>query len=129
MHYAEQEYVTGCFPKIALAAGMLFLTAGEGPTNRLFALGRHLAQECTSCHRPDGPSAGGIPSIVGRDPKYLVEALQMYKSGQRTNPTMVSVAQSLDDEHIEALARYFASLPKRGGGNASAEKGGPTAQR
>jgi cytochrome c553 len=30
----------------------------------------------------------------------------------RTNEVMVSVAQSLDDEQVQALAHYFHSLPK-----------------
>ena len=82
------------------------------------ALGRHLAQECTSCHRLDGAD-NGIPSIVGLDPETFVSTLNFYRSGQRTNPAMVSVAQSLDDAQIRALARYFGSV-KVEASNASA---------
>jgi cytochrome c553 len=77
----------------------------------LEALGRQLAQECTPCHRLDGVDAG-IPPIVGLDPGYFVETMSFYKTGQRNNPAMVSVAQSLDDRQIKALALYFAALPK-----------------
>jgi cytochrome c553 len=35
-----------------------------------------------------------------------------YKDGARPNPAMRSVAGSLDDQQTEALALYFASLPK-----------------
>jgi cytochrome c553 len=38
----------------------------------------------------------------------------LYRTGQRTNPAMVSVAQSLDDIQIRALAAYFGSLAKSG---------------
>jgi cytochrome c553 len=76
---------------------------------RQLALGRHLAQECTSCHASHGGSKA-IPSLAGRDAVLLVQALNAYRSGERTNPVMVSVAQSLDDEQIRALALYFASL-------------------
>ena len=97
-------------PVAALAAGLL----GAGPADdRRLALGRHLAQECTTCHRIDGTD-NGIPSIVGQDPAHFTETIGFYKSGARTNQVMVSVAQSLDDQQVAALAAYYASLPKAG---------------
>jgi cytochrome c553 len=78
---------------------------------RTLALGRHLAQECTSCHRIDGTD-NGIPSILGQDPQAFAETIDFYRTGARTNAAMVSVAQSLDDEQIKALAAYYGSLPK-----------------
>ncbi len=87
--------------------------AGEALSpEKMLALGRHLAQECTSCHRIDGVD-NGIPSIVGLAPDFFTETLGFYRYGQRSNPTMVSVAQSLDDEQIKALALYFGSLAKK----------------
>jgi cytochrome c553 len=84
------------------------LSAAEA---RTLALGRHLSQECSSCHRIDGAD-NGIPSIVGQDPDLFAETIGYYRSGARTNPVMVSVAQSLDEEQVKALAAYYASLPK-----------------
>ncbi|MCL4767909.1 MAG: c-type cytochrome [Hyphomicrobiaceae bacterium] len=78
-------------------------------TGSLMALGRHLAQECASCHRLDGGD-NGIPPIVGLEADYFIETIGFYKSGERDNPAMVSVAQSLDDEQIKALSLYFGSL-------------------
>lgn len=78
---------------------------------RKISYGRHLAQECTACHRIDGTD-NGIPSIVGQDPADFAETIGFYKTGARTNQVMVSVAQSLDDEQVAALAAYYASLPK-----------------
>ena len=75
------------------------------------AYGKHLAAECTACHRLDGVDVG-IRSIVGLPSADLVRALKAFKEGQRSNPAMVSVAQSLDDGQMEALAAYFGSLPK-----------------
>jgi cytochrome c len=83
--------------------------AAEAPD--LMALGRHLAVECTSCHRPDSTSAA-IPSIAGRRPEDFARTLREYRTGARTNPVMVSVAGSLDEQQIAALAAYFGSLPK-----------------
>lgn len=73
------------------------------------AYGEYLAGECTSCHRSDGGESE-IPSIVGWDAEALAAVLKSYKSGDLDNPAMVSVAKSLDDEQIAALAAYFASL-------------------
>ena len=54
--------------------------------------GRHLAQECTSCHRIDGVE-NGIPSIVGWDADRFVATIEFYRMGERTNPVMVSVVK------------------------------------
>jgi cytochrome c553 len=96
------------------------LAVGAVTTDRASALagdekiiryGEHLSQECTSCHRRDGVD-NGIPSLLGMRPADFRETLKYYQSGARENPAMVSVAQSLDDDQITALATYFATLPR-----------------
>ena len=82
-----------------------------GAEEDLKALGRQLAQECAPCHRLDGVDTG-IPPIAGLEPDYFVETMSLYKNGHRHNPVMVSVAQSLDDRQIRALALYLGALPK-----------------
>ena len=77
--------------------------------NDLKDYGEYLAGECTTCHRIDGAQSE-IPSIVGWDAEALTAVLKSYKSGELDNPAMVSVAKSLDDEQIKALAAYFSSL-------------------
>lgn len=83
----------------------------EADEAKLKAYGRHLAQECTSCHRIDGVD-NGIPSIVGWPHDTFVATMKFYQDGARTNPVMVSVAGSLNDEQVKALATYFGALPK-----------------
>ena len=78
---------------------------------RTLALGRHLARECTSCHRIDGVD-NGIPSITGWATDDFVTTMGFYRTGARPNQAMVSVAQSLSDEDVKALATYYGSLPK-----------------
>jgi cytochrome c len=75
------------------------------------AYGRHLARECTSCHRLDGVN-NGIPSIIGWQTDTFVTTLKFYRDGARSNPVMISVASSLSDEQMQALAVFFASVPK-----------------
>ena len=80
----------------------------------LLAYGRHLAQECTACHSAEaGAGSGravGIPEIAGRPAPELIELLHAFQEGRRTNPVMVSVARSLDERQVAAVAAYFASL-------------------
>lgn len=76
------------------------------------AYGRHLAAECTSCHRSD--QTGAIPSLAGRPQAEILGLLQEFRDGRKTNAVMVSVAGSLDEEEAAAVAAYFASLPAPG---------------
>jgi cytochrome c len=89
---------------------MLAGPAAAGDAKKI-AYGRHLSGECSACHRIDGTD-NGIPSITGWDLETFVATIGFYRNGERNNPAMVSVAQSLDDKQIEALAAYFSTLPK-----------------
>jgi cytochrome c553 len=89
--------------------GALEATADDDA--KLKRYGQHLAQECTGCHRLDGTDSG-IPAINGWDADRFTATLKFYQTGERTNPVMVSVAKSLDEQQLRALALYYASLPK-----------------
>ncbi len=94
---------------IVLAA----LGTGAAPAEEagsLLAYGRHLAQECAGCHANQAAAPGGIPIIAGKPATELSELLRSFREGRRTNPVMVSVAKSLDERQIAALAAYFSSL-------------------
>jgi cytochrome c553 len=92
------------------AAGQSDAAAGM-EERRVMAYGRHLARECAACHRLDDRD-DGIPAIVGWPSDTLVATLKLYRTGARTNPVMVSVANSLSDVQMTALAAYLASLPR-----------------
>ena len=47
---------------------------------KLEAYGRHLAQECTSCHRIDGID-NGIPSIIGWHADAFIATMKFYRDG------------------------------------------------
>jgi cytochrome c553 len=95
---------------VAIATNIAMVTAGA-KDQRQIAYGKHLAQECTGCHRIDGID-NGIPSIVAWERDAFIATLKFYKNGTRPNPAMVSVAKSLDDEQMAALAAFYGSLPK-----------------
>lgn len=70
---------------------------------------------CASCHGGDGRSGvlAEYPKIAGQNRKYLVNALNAYKSGRRTGTyaaLMAETAKNLSDEDIENLAAFLASL-------------------
>ena len=101
---------------MALAAFVCGLVAGKAAAQtadgaRLLRYGEHLSQECTSCHRRDGADTG-IPPLPGMTVEDFVATMGFYQSGARDNAAMVSVAKSLDEAQIKALAAYFATLPK-----------------
>lgn len=99
------------FLVLAILGGAGASVAVKGDDARLKRYGQHLAHECTGCHRIDGID-NGIPSIVGWDTQQFAETLKFYQTGARRNPVMVSVAQSLDDEQVKALATYYGGLAK-----------------
>jgi cytochrome c len=73
------------------------------------AYGEYLASECVTCHGANADAS--IPALDALRYGQLIAALKAYRAGSRTNPVMQSVARSLDDAAIEALAAYFSGLP------------------
>lgn len=98
----------GRIVKAGLAAIALG-TVPVGPAGADPAYGEYLSAECITCHRSEAET-GGIPPIAGLPTRYFMGALKDYRAGRRANPVMQSVARSLDDDQIEALAAYYASL-------------------
>jgi len=69
---------------------------------------------CTGCHGIPGyktvyPHVYQVPMITGQQPVYIVKALEAYKSGARSHPSMRAIAQSLSDQDIADLAAYYSS--------------------
>jgi len=68
--------------------------------------------QCAICHGPDLKGLGGIPSIVGRSPSYVVRQLYDIKNGARagtaTQLMKVTVA-SLTVDDMLSIAAYLAS--------------------
>jgi cytochrome c553 len=81
---------------------------------RLLSLGEHLSGECSTCHKAG--SSKGIPVITGQAPERFVAALMEYRDGRRANPVMASVARSLNEIEMRALAAYFQAAEGKTGG-------------
>ena len=73
---------------------------------------------CQGCHGIDMyktafPEVYQVPKIGGQHAAYLVKALQAYKSGERTHPTMRGIAAGLSDRDMADLAAYYSSEPTK----------------
>ncbi len=103
--------------RLAVTAALLLLPVfawaqdADAERQKLLRYGEQLAQECVTCHRRDGKDEG-IPPIALMSAEDLISALTLYKTGRRDNKVMASVAASLDESQMRALAAYLTSVAK-----------------
>ena len=74
--------------------------------------GSQKVQMCQGCHGIPGwrtafPEVYEVPKLAGQHPAYLVKALQEYRAGERSHPTMRSIAAQLSDQDMLDLAAYY----------------------
>jgi cytochrome c553 len=67
---------------------------------------------CQGCHgiplfRTAFPEVYSVPLIAGQSPAYLVKALEAYKSGERTHPSMRAIARGLSPQDMADVAAYY----------------------
>jgi cytochrome c553 len=72
---------------------------------------------CIGCHGIPGykwafPEKYTVPKIAGQSEKYIYNALQAYKKGDRTHQSMRAIAASLSDQDMLDLAAFWASMKK-----------------
>ena len=97
----------------AVLASLSFLAWSQTPAPAGNATaGEHKTQMCAGCHGIDGwrtayPEVYSVPKIGGQHPAYIVKALQEYKSGERSHPSMRAIAASLSDKDMADLAAYY----------------------
>jgi cytochrome c553 len=103
------------------------------------AAGKAAAEPCSKCHGENGVShKAGAPSLIGLHPKYLVETMQSFKSGDRPidekNQDMKKALDALSDQDLQHIALYFAlqsenltraQTPNEGGAPVAKEALGP----
>ena len=102
-----------CTLVLAVCASAFAASAGAADAGDAQA-GRNKAAMCQGCHGIDGyrmafPEVYSVPRLGGQHPTYVVKALQAYKSGARSNPTMRAIAASLSDQDMANLAAYYGS--------------------
>jgi cytochrome c553 len=94
------------------AAGMML--AGAAIADGDAAAGKQKTAMCEGCHGIPGyktafPAVYNVPKLGGQQAAYLVNALNGYKSGARSHPTMRAIAAGLSDQDMADLAAYYAA--------------------
>jgi cytochrome c553 len=97
-------YFAGLDPAPALAA-----QAGPAKLDAVQAGKAVATAACAGCHGDAGVSQiPAIPSLVGLDPKYLVDAMKAYKSGLRKNDTMKAMLAPVGEPAMNNIALFYA---------------------
>lgn len=101
---------------VALLAGASFtllsnVALAEGAAGNAEAAKNKIAM-CIGCHGIPGyktayPVVYHVPKIYGQQSAYIVKALQAYKSGERSHPSMRGIARGLSDADMADLAAYY----------------------
>ena len=73
------------------------------------AAGEQIALTCTGCHGEHGNSEqANVPSLAGQNVRYIINALNAYKSGARRQKDMQNVIKELKPADIDNVAAYYA---------------------
>jgi cytochrome c553 len=105
--------------RIASAAALLALAPGWALAQQgNVDAGWKKASMCQGCHGIEGyriayPDVYHVPRLGGQHPQYIVAALQAYKRGERSYPTMRAIAASLSDQDMADLAAYYSRGAER----------------
>jgi cytochrome c553 len=101
--------------RIVIAAGAAaMLLAGAAMADGDAAAGKQKTTMCQGCHGIPGyktafPSVYNVPKLGGQHAAYIVKALQGYKSGERSHPSMRAIAAGLTDKDMADLGAYYAA--------------------
>ena len=77
---------------------------------------------CSGCHGIPGwrtayPEVYKVPKLGGQHADYIVQALNAYKRGERTHPSMRAIASTLSDQDIADLAAYYSTAAPKTANN------------
>jgi len=75
---------------------------------------REKVSMCIGCHGIPGyktafPVTYNVPKLGGQHAAYIVKALQAYKTGDRTHPSMRAIAAGLSEKDMADVAAYYAA--------------------
>ena len=98
----------------AIALGVCCATPALAAEAGDVGAGRAKVSMCQGCHGIDMyktafPEVYHVPRIGGQHAAYIVKALQEYKSGNRSHPSMRAIAAGLSDKDMADLGAYYAA--------------------
>ena len=104
-----------CFRLIAPLGLVGLLIASSAQAASPYVGQNKAAAVCAQCHGMRTPAEGSIfPSLVGRDPNYLKNALKQYRNKTRVSELMNNIAGSLSDDDINDIVSYYSSVKPYG---------------
>lgn len=73
--------------------------------------GKAQSKVCAACHGAEGVSNNTLwPNIAGQKKDYLLKQMRDFQSGERKNPLMTSLIQTLSESDLENLSVYYSQL-------------------
>lgn len=83
------------------------------------------AQTCAGCHGTQGyiDDSAFVP-LAGMPKDQFIKAMNSFADGSRPSTLMGSLARAFTQAEIEAMAAYFASMPRQQPDEAASKKGG-----
>ena len=99
---------------MVMGAVLAFAASATVAADGNAAKGKEKTALCEGCHgiedyRTAYPAVYHVPKLGGQHASYMVKALQAYKSGERSHPTMRAIAAGLTDQDMADLAAYYAA--------------------
>lgn len=92
---------------IFMALALVQTASAAGDAER----GKKLADTCRGCHAVETYNniypTYHVPKIAGQNADYIVNALTLYRDGQRQHGTMTAQASSLSDQDIQDIAAFL----------------------
>jgi cytochrome c553 len=98
-------------------AALLALCCGASPSfaqaQRKLPPAPPQIEACAPCHGIDGIARDVVvPHLAGQNVVYLLNQLRAFHTGQRKHKEMNYMSRRMTEQEMEALADYFASLPR-----------------
>ena len=95
-------------------SGKKFVASAQKFDAALAAKGKDISKKCEKCHSDNGSKAGDDSGfLAGQRTGYLATTLKDFAAGKRPmEKKMKAQFDELDQESLDALANYFASLGK-----------------
>jgi cytochrome c553 len=88
----------------------------DPPDPQRLARGRALTQQrpCATCHNPDFSGREQMPRLAHQREEYLLKTMREYQRGTRIGygAAMTEELHGLSDDDLQALAHFFAHLPR-----------------
>lgn len=97
---------------LAVSMFLAFTSVSQAEEEGDAAAAKDKLSMCEGCHGIQGyrtafPTAYNVPKLGGQHAEYIVKALEAYKNGTRSHPTMTGLAKTLSQQDFKDFAAYY----------------------